>query len=209
MPAAIMADHAHFQYNQFVHGLVLWAVWFVFNEYYELAVIAMTLAVNFKQPALYFAFPFAAVTLGKILSNARDITSAYQATMRVFNLLVAFLVVNVIIWLPVLFPPKDDFGEPIGSFETQFNLVIARILPLRRAIFESKVATFWCVLHNFVKVNYWEGGMQFQLTTGATLLLSLPALIYTLRKPTNRMFLLCLFNVSLTFFLFAMQVHEK
>jgi hypothetical protein len=59
IPPLIYIDHGHFQPNSVMHGLVLWAVYFMFRSRIELAVIAMVLAIHFKQMALYFALPFA------------------------------------------------------------------------------------------------------------------------------------------------------
>ena len=45
----------------------------------------------------------------------------------------------------------------MGGIDKAIEAVFARIFPLRRGIFEDKVASFWCVLHNFYKVNtIWE-----------------------------------------------------
>jgi uncharacterized membrane protein len=51
-----------------MHGLVLFGVWFMMNNKIELAVIAMILAINFKQMALYFAIPFGVFALAKLYS---------------------------------------------------------------------------------------------------------------------------------------------
>jgi hypothetical protein len=66
LPPLIYIDHAHFQPNSPMHGLVLWGAYFMMNNQLELAVISMVLALNFKQMALYFALPFAFFALGKI-----------------------------------------------------------------------------------------------------------------------------------------------
>jgi hypothetical protein len=50
-----------------MHGLVLWAISFMFEEKADLAVVCMVLAINFKQMALYFALPFGAYALGLII----------------------------------------------------------------------------------------------------------------------------------------------
>jgi hypothetical protein len=50
-----------------MHGLVLWAISFMFESRIEMAVIFMVLAINFKQMALYFALPFGAYALGLMI----------------------------------------------------------------------------------------------------------------------------------------------
>jgi len=58
---------------------------------------------------------------------------------RAILLLSVFMIVNALIWYPWL------SKEGIQS-------VVTRIFPLRRGLFEDKVASFWCVLNNFYKV---------------------------------------------------------
>jgi alpha-1,3-glucosyltransferase len=66
MPSVIYVDHGHFQPNSVMHGLVLWAVYFMFQRRESLSIVCMVLAVNFKQMALYYAIPFAAMAIGVI-----------------------------------------------------------------------------------------------------------------------------------------------
>jgi alpha-1,3-glucosyltransferase len=88
--------------------------------------------------------------------------------------------------------------------------VITRIFPVKRGLFEDKVASFWCVLHNFHKVNtLYDQPTQIKMATALTLLGCLPSLFYLYRSPTHRNFLMALFNVSLSFFVFSFHVHEK
>jgi hypothetical protein len=49
-----------------MHGLAFWGAYFMMNNQLELAVVAMVLALNFKQMALYFALPFGFFALAKI-----------------------------------------------------------------------------------------------------------------------------------------------
>jgi alpha-1,3-glucosyltransferase len=86
---------------------------------------------------------------------------------------------------------------------------LGKVLPLRRRIFEDKVSTFWCVLHNFVKVNYWDTDFQFKLCLAATLIFLLPGLFLLAARPSRKQFILSLIYGSMTFYLFSMQVHEK
>ena len=111
-----------------------------------------------------------------------------------------FTVTNVVVWSPFLFQT-----DGISAVE----VVFARIFPLHRRLFEDKVSTFWCVLHNFVKVNNWDTGLQVKMALGLTLISCLPALFFLFKCPTPKQFLLSLFTTSMTFYLFSMQVHEK
>ena len=66
LPSLIFVDHGHFQPNSAMHGMVLWAVYFMITARIEWAVVFMVGAVNFKQMALYFGMPFAFMTLGML-----------------------------------------------------------------------------------------------------------------------------------------------
>ncbi len=48
LPSAIFIDHAHFQPNSAMHGMVLWAVYFMITSRIEWAVVFMVSAVSFK-----------------------------------------------------------------------------------------------------------------------------------------------------------------
>jgi alpha-1,3-glucosyltransferase len=63
LPPIVFMDHGHFQFNQLMHGFVLWAVYFMMKQDMTKAVFFMVLAINFKQMALYFAIPFGVYTL--------------------------------------------------------------------------------------------------------------------------------------------------
>ena len=55
-----------------MHGLVIWAVYYMMREKIEIAVVFMVLAVNFKQMALYFALPFAVYALAIVQNQAKS-----------------------------------------------------------------------------------------------------------------------------------------
>jgi alpha-1,3-glucosyltransferase len=44
----VFIDHGHFQPNSPMHGMVLWATYFLLTQRIELAVVLMVMAVNFK-----------------------------------------------------------------------------------------------------------------------------------------------------------------
>jgi len=92
------------------------------------------------------------------------------------------------LWSPWIFKPNEDKD---ATLIYKFNLegmqqILNRIFPVRRGIFEDKVATFWCVLHNFWKVNtIVPRETQVILTTGVTLVSCLPACFYLWMAPTK------------------------
>jgi ALG6, ALG8 glycosyltransferase family len=58
LPSLIYIDHGHFQPNQVMHGLVIWAIYHIVRERVHAALVCMVMAVHFKQMALYFVLPF-------------------------------------------------------------------------------------------------------------------------------------------------------
>jgi alpha-1,3-glucosyltransferase len=153
IPSLIFVDHGHFQPNSAMHGMVLWAIYFMLTSRLEWAVVFMVSAVNFKQMALYFGMPFAFMTLGLLLKLASQrfkgdkVKMAGYIGLRAIGLIVVFAVTIGVIWFPWI--KETVTGDPKLGVAS----VLARIFPLRRGLFEDKVASFWCVLNNFVKVH--------------------------------------------------------
>ena len=210
IPSLIFVDHGHFQPNSAMHGLVLWAVYFIITQRIEWAVVFMVAAVNFKQMALYFAMPFAFMTLGSLYKLACQRFKGDKSKIigymgvRCLGLALVFAATIGVLWYPWV--RETLLGDPsLGA-----SSVLARIFPLRRGLFEDKVASFWCVLNNFVKVHQvFPQEIQIRLATLLTLVTSLPANVMLVRNPSPKNFLLCLFTTSLCFFLYSFHVHEK
>lgn len=135
-----------------MHGLVLWAIALILDGKIELATIAMVLSVNFKQMSLYFALPFGVYALATLLNKYKQ--NLAKTSLHIVFLLVVFVTTNAVVWSPFL----------IRGGQTTFNDILYRIFPIRRGIFESKVATFWCLLNHcgikYFKVNSWERPLQ-------------------------------------------------
>jgi len=88
-----------------------------------------------------------------------------------------------ILWYPWI---KETL---VGDPKLGINSVLARIFPLRRGLFEDKVASFWCVLNNFVKVHQvLSQVLQIRLATFLTLIASLPSNLLLLRTPSAKNF---------------------
>ncbi len=106
-----------------------------------------------------------------------------------------FVIVLLFLWYPII----HNMG-----LKSAAEAILGRIFPIRRGIFEDKVASFWCVLHNFYKVNsLWDRPKQVLITTITTLGLCVPSCLMLLKKPSNYMFIMTLFTVSMNFFLFS------
>lgn len=70
-PALILIDHGHFQYNSSMLGLVVWSIIFCRMERYVLASIMFSLALLFKQMALYYALPIFCLMLSSCIARKR------------------------------------------------------------------------------------------------------------------------------------------
>eukprot|EP00828_Plagiopyla_frontata_P043608 TRINITY_DN6866_c0_g1_i3.p1 TRINITY_DN6866_c0_g1~~TRINITY_DN6866_c0_g1_i3.p1 ORF type:complete len:352 (-),score=20.89 TRINITY_DN6866_c0_g1_i3:14-1069(-) len=164
--------------------------------------------MNFKQMGLYYSMAIFAIILGKLLEragfNSRRL-SAKPTLLKVlsvgFNVLTIGLfvfIIQMIIIMPWMHS-KDDFWN-----------FIAAIFPIKRGLYQLKVATFWCMTDVVMK---WQRHFsQFQLTLLSvffTLISCLPSMILTILKPKKWVFTLSLFNISLAFFFFSYHVHEK
>lgn len=208
LPPAMFIDHGHYQFNQIMHGFVLLAVAFVLRDHFKLATFCMVLAVNFKQTALYFALPFVVYVVARltIIHHSPNISIQIQTVInRCMVLGVVFVATNLLIWKPFLFPDNKL------NFELA-SMVWNRVFPVRRGIFEDKVATFWCVLHYCTPLkpnNWFDRSFQFKMTMLTTLAACLPSCYYLFLAPTRKQLLYCLFCVSIVFFMFGFQVHEK
>jgi len=133
--------------------------------------------------SLYFAFPFGVYTLS-ILAK-RHKSNVFKIAVDIIKLIFTFIATNVILWTPFVVK---------GGINTA-NDILYRIFPIRRGIFESKVATFWCLLNHCgikaLKVNSWERTLQLKMTTIITLAACLPSLTFLWLKSSRKNFLLC------------------
>lgn len=86
--------------------------------------------------ALYFAFPFFFYCLAR----------SYKRPIKVIC-----AIIGAILALVIVLGPFYHLEGIKGLYK-----IAEKVLPLRRRIFEDKVSSFWCVLHNFIKVNYWN-----------------------------------------------------
>lgn len=193
-PAQILVDHGHFQYNSIFMGLALWAVIFMIKRKQFLSSIAFTLALGYKQMSLYYALPF----FWFIASSNLRVRPIWKGLIRVLGIGLVVISVFAIMFLPY-----------IHSIDLTLQ-VLRRIFPFNRGLFEDKVANFWFSLSIFYKYrNIYSIEELLKASTAMTLLVTLPAGIHLLVKPTIRTFKYSLVTTSLAFFLFSFQVHEK
>ena len=125
---------------------------------------------------------------------------------RCLLLAATFIITNLVLWLPWLI--TDDIKFSLEGGKEVFN----RIFPVRRGIFEDKVASFWCVLHYLTPLkpqNWYDNSFNFKMTMGTTFLSCIPSCYLLYKAPSAKQFLCSLFCISMLFFIFGFQVHEK
>uniref|UniRef100_A0A131XDH3 Alpha-1,3-glucosyltransferase n=1 Tax=Hyalomma excavatum TaxID=257692 RepID=A0A131XDH3_9ACAR len=194
MPGLVLIDHGHFQYNCVSLGLSLAAVAFAERERPLLSAVAFSLALNYKQMALYYAIPFFCYLLGCCFQQ-RGLGSKL---MLFIGLALAVTATFGACWVPYL------------SSTDRALQVLKRLFPLDRGLFEDKVANIWCTLSIIVKLKSLYSPTALAFVSGLVTLgtASISALDVLLR-PTTERFRFSLINCSLAFFLCSYQVHEK
>ena len=198
-PLMIIIDHGHFQFNNVMHGLFVISLFFLYSENYIFAIIFFSLCVNFKQMGLYYAIPFPLYVIKKLFFENKKNFSVMISIIYIIIYIIITLITNVVIYLPWLQSQK-------------IKDVFTRIFPVHRGIYEDKVATFWCVLNIFYKLNkHFNINALIKLSFIFTLVACLIP-IYSIYKITKLNYRICtqsFFIVSFAFYLFAFHVHEK
>ncbi|KAL0741995.1 hypothetical protein Bca4012_083508 [Brassica carinata] len=190
-PCLILIDHGHFQYNCISLGLTLAAIAAVLCGSEVLTCVLFSLALSHKQMSAYFAPAFFSHLLGKCLRRKNPILS-------VLKLGIAVIVTFVVVWWPYLHSVDDFF------------MVLSRLAPFERGIYEDYVANFWCTTSILIKwKKLFTTPSLKSISLAATILASLPSMVQQILSPSNEGFLYSLLNSSMAFYLFSFQVHEK
>ncbi|KAK6798147.1 hypothetical protein RDI58_005849 [Solanum bulbocastanum] len=89
-------------------------------------------------------------------------------------------------------------------------MVLSRLAPFERGIYEDYVANFWCTTSVIVK---WKRLFSTQalriLSLVSTVSTCLPSTLLLILAPSRRNFLFGLLSSALSFYIFSFQVHEK
>lgn len=199
-PGIILIDYGHFQYNCVSLGFFLWATFFIIairND--TLATIFFVCALNYKQMELYHALPFFFYLFRKCFIGMPLGRGKLSHFVRCFNkLAIAVIACFVIIWYPFL-----------KGWDNLFQ-VVHRLFPLNRGIFEDKVSNVWCMVNVFIKLKTIYSNQEMAKTCLLiTAMAAGPACADIFFRINIKKFVPCLINVSLAFFLFSFQVHEK
>ncbi|KAG7543780.1 Glycosyl transferase ALG6/ALG8 [Arabidopsis thaliana x Arabidopsis arenosa] len=190
-PCLILIDHGHFQYNCISLGLTVGAIAAVLCESEVLTCVLFSLALSHKQMSAYFAPAFFSHLFGKCLRRKNPV-------LAVIKLGTAVIVTFVIVWWPYLHSLDD------------FLMILSRLAPFERGIYEDYVANFWCTTSILVKwKKLFTTPSLKSISLAATVLASLPSMVQQILSPSNEGFLYGLLNSSMAFYLFSFQVHEK
>lgn len=229
-PATILVDHAHFQYNTVMLGLVLASMSSLLAGRVLWASVFFVAALGFKQMALYYAPTIFAYLLGVCLLPKVNLP-------RLFGIALITGLSFVMIYAPlVLGAIYDDYYDismnpeatravlnPVISiipFNTdpkswyypvllQLSQVVHRIFPFARGLFEDKVANIWCAFHTVHKLHQYPTAMLQRASLSATIVAILPACMTISVFPRKDLLPLALASTAWGFFLCSFQVHEK
>ena len=198
-PLMIIIDHGHFQFNNVMHGFFVFAVYFLLCNKYFLAIIFLSFCVNFKQMGLYYAIVFPVYVFKKLFFSEDKNFKKYLISFFyiIFYIITAILINGAIYWPWI----KN------GKLKDVFN----RIFPVKRGIFEDKVATFWCVLNIFIKLKKFKINTLIKYSFILTLLGCLIPIfaIIKSKKISKKICIQSFYIVSFSFYLFSYHVHEK
>lgn len=199
-PALLLIDHGHFQFNGVCLGFVVGAMAFVTGPTLAEQMFGSALfvcALMFKHMALYFAPSFFVYLLHQSFGKG-FVRGMFRVACLGFAVLATLAV--------ILFPLRYDVLQ-----------VLHRMFPIGRGIFEDKVANFWCSISPVIKVKQLYSSEQlFRICSITTLVAIMPScfIMFFVNRHVaivqkRVMFALNLATVSLSFFIFGFQVHEK
>jgi len=198
LPPLLFIDHGHFQYNGVMLGLTMASVASLGQDRFLLSAALFSLALNFKQMALYFAPVFFVYIFSASLSGGFQFvvfgisrrsfhrSSLLQSLFAVLAVGVVVAAVFATLWAPFCLFALPGGLESINSDSciNGLTVVLRRIFPFARNIFEDKVANIWCVLEPIIGfrkrllANPQETPRVALISTCITLLLIVPSLSF-------------------------------
>ena len=110
-PLVLLIDHGHFQFNNLVGGLLWLTVWLMLDGQLATAAVTYTLALNFKQTAIFYSLPIFGYYLGCILTKSKLLNNkkliCYPATTMIFSFFyycffyaIIVALITAILWMP-------------------------------------------------------------------------------------------------------------
>eukprot|EP01135_Chromosphaera_perkinsii_P010818 Nk52_evm13s2241 gene=Nk52_evmTU13s2241 len=175
-PGLILIDHGHFQYNCVSLGLAVFAVSLVINDSDLLGSVAFCLSLNYKQMSLYYAPPFFFYLLGKAAKRKRPNLTVFQfiqalvepeTLFKIAQLGVCVVGTFAVLWWPFL--------NAENGLDSSLH-VVKRIFPIKRGLFEDKVANFWFMFNIAVKLrNLYAAETLFKVSLMVTVAAFIPS----------------------------------
>lgn len=180
-------------------GFTLWSLAMFARRKFAISTAFLMLSISFKQMNIYSIPAFGAALLGVGISNGTISTTLFCYIKWGLSAIITLLAC---------------FYPFLESKELSL-LVLRRLFPVNRGLFEEKVANFWCTLSILTKFHRKHSNEQLFKYCFTSVLISLIPMVFGLiyRGARNRLcitkFLYALSYVSLTMFLFSYHVHEK
>lgn len=197
LPALLLIDHAHFQYNNVSLGLFLTSLSCFIEEWDTLGSALFCAAIYFKHMLLYYVlavFTLLVTRMFQVFYNHGSLAAFMYSTKILFSI-AATTCLTFAPWL----------GEKQLLAE-----VFSRLFPISRGLYEGKVANVWCSISVIIRLQRFLKGTQlFGFCAIITLLASIPFCVALAIKPSCTRLILAVFGCSLSAFLFSYQVHEK
>ena len=143
----IYIDHGHFQFNAVSLGLFMWSCNMLLLDamrcaqdgpsgtfvYLGLSIVFYVASYCFKQMSLYYCLGFAAIFFGRCIRVVRERKRALWLLASLLFCLVTGVGSMVLVFYP--FIQHGLTGD-----------VLQRVFPVKRGLYEDKVANAWCCL---------------------------------------------------------------
>jgi len=204
IPCMLLIDHAHFHHNCVMLGICLWSMSFMLSKQYVLAIFIYCLGINFKQMCLYYSIAFFVfivikIYTGSLHSKQPMIKKLMWCSWKIVWLGIITIGANLVLWSPYIF-----------SKNAIWKVVLQRIFPLYRGLYEDKVANFWCFINNFIEMrSLFSHRILTLFSAGCALLGCLPSIIMIMKRPNRKAFIMSVFNISMSFYMFSYMSHKK
>lgn len=197
LPAIILIDHGHFQYNGISLGLFLISMWCFFEKREAVGAAFFCLSIYFKQMGLYYGlavFSYLISRMTRIL-RAHGLSSAMWFATKILTAISATTAACFAPW---------------ALESVKMTHILHRLFPVGRGLYEDKVANVWCSISIILKLHeYMEQRILFGFCAAITCLASVPFVVAVAMRPSRLRLLLAVAGCSLAAYLFSYQVHEK
>ena len=226
-PATMLIDHAHFQYNTVMLGLVVASMSSLLAGRLLWGCFFFVAALCFKQMALYYSPAIFAYLVGIcLLPRFKILRFLSISAVTLIGFATAFAPFllgslyerlrdpqstgnNIIPPVLAALPFPLDQSSYYYPVLLQFSQSLHRIFPFARGIFEDKVANIWCAANTIHKLQGYPIGMLQRLSLCATLISILPGCMIISVSPRRELLPWAMASSAWGFFLCSFQVHEK